>query len=90
MKIIWIETKYKNYPINSENFVYLLTISLGLLNTHDTVITCRKKNLRQNRVAGYIYRIHLTLLIASRSHPRNTKIRHNLAHALQPPSPELP
>jgi len=43
MKIIWIETKYKNYPINSENFVCLLTISLCLLNTHDTVITWGQK-----------------------------------------------
>lgn len=40
MKIIWIEAKYKSDPINWENYVYLLTISLGLLKTHDTVITC--------------------------------------------------
>jgi len=55
MKIIWIETKYKNDPINPENFVYLLTISLGLLKTHNTLITFGKTQISETKLGGWLY-----------------------------------
>ena len=55
MKVFWIEAKYKNYLINSENFVYLLNISLGLLKTHDTVITCGKTQISETKSGGWLY-----------------------------------
>jgi len=55
MKIFCIETKYKNDLIKSVNFFYLLTISLGLLKTHDTVITCGKTQNSETKFGGWLY-----------------------------------